>query len=486
MKKTISCNISGIIFNLEEDAYQILYQYLTNLKNHLVNTEGGDEIYNDIELRIAELFSEKLKASKQVITLLEVNEVIQTIGDPEDYVDEGEENEYTKSEPKHKLFMRDLDRRVIGGVCGGISNYFGIDIFLIRALFVILFLLPGFGLLLYIILWVITPAAKTSADRLKMKGEPINLGSLKDEVKKAAENVEQYSQSKWNEHRLERLRHKTNKVGRILSRLFGFFLIFAATASMVTFLVVTLTEVGIFTSDDGEQLISLYEFSGVIFNSPFQSFLGWSGLLGTVMIPLIFILMLGLSLFFHLRSTWLKYAMTGFFILWFFAIGVLTVAGIQLGREFSYKGESEQVFESIYSDQLIVHVPSAFGAKSTGIGNIEINEHTVSSFLELEKGNVKSGFVALEIKSSKDSLFHVTREYSAYGITQQKALRIAGNIDHKLIINDNELELEPFYKFPNEDKLRGQFVKVKIWVPKGKKIKWKGNKRQIKITNNTD
>jgi hypothetical protein len=90
MKKTISCNISGLIFNIEEPAYNRLSAYLDSLKSQLSHTEGKDEIYADIELRIAELFTEKLGATRQVVTEEDVNEVIDVLGKPEDYIDEEE------------------------------------------------------------------------------------------------------------------------------------------------------------------------------------------------------------------------------------------------------------------------------------------------------------------------------------------------------------------------------------------------------------
>jgi len=171
MNKTVSCNISGIIFNLEENAYATLNTYLTNLRTHLRNVEGSDEIYADIESRIAELFSGKLGVSKEVITEADVDEVIRILGNPEEYIDEDAEDsegqnkeKETKRSESAKVFMRDPDNGVIAGVCTGISAYFGVDLTLVRGLFVLLFLFTGFGLGLYIVLWIIAPRANSSAD----------------------------------------------------------------------------------------------------------------------------------------------------------------------------------------------------------------------------------------------------------------------------------------------------------------------------------
>jgi phage shock protein PspC (stress-responsive transcriptional regulator) len=177
MKKTISCNISGMIFNIEEPAYNKLSAYLDSLKNQLAHTEGREEIYADIELRIAELFTEKIGVHRQVITEEDINEVITILGKPEEYIEEGdmkiESEEFSQFQSTKKQFMRDTDNALIGGVCGGISSYFGIDLTLVRALFVLMFFLTGFGFMLYIVLWIITPKASTSADKLRMQGKPI-------------------------------------------------------------------------------------------------------------------------------------------------------------------------------------------------------------------------------------------------------------------------------------------------------------------------
>ena len=99
MKKTININLAGFVFYIDEDAYETLQKYLNNIRTYLGNTEGREEIIDDIESRIAELFSEK---QKQVITLIEVNEVIEVMGQPEDYMSEEEPEEKTAGQQSNK------------------------------------------------------------------------------------------------------------------------------------------------------------------------------------------------------------------------------------------------------------------------------------------------------------------------------------------------------------------------------------------------
>ena len=140
MKKTFTINISGTVFHIEEDAYEVLQKYLVNLKNHFGNSEEGKEIIADIEARIAEIFSEKSADKKMVVTLDMVNEIVEIMGTPEDFVEEeGEEEPAITGTTRKRRLYRDPDRRVLGGVCGGLSAYFNMDTAILRIIFVVLF-----------------------------------------------------------------------------------------------------------------------------------------------------------------------------------------------------------------------------------------------------------------------------------------------------------------------------------------------------------
>ena len=155
MKKTFTINISGTIFHIEEDAYEVLQKYLVNLKNHFGAGEEGKEIIADIEARIAEIFTDK-SDEKKVVTLEMVNEVIAMMGTPEDFMEQEDEEEVITSEAKRKKRLyRDPEHRVIGGVCGGLGAYFNMDPVIVRIIFVVLFFgTSGAALLAYLILWI--------------------------------------------------------------------------------------------------------------------------------------------------------------------------------------------------------------------------------------------------------------------------------------------------------------------------------------------
>ncbi len=265
MKKTLSINISGIIFYIEEDGYETLRKYLDSINKYFGSFEDSSEILADIESRIAEIFLAKLNEGKQVITSEDVTQLIATMGNVSDFK-AAEENEFAggesakKEEPKSgsfagsepKKLVRDQKRKVLGGVCagmahyfsvdpvwtrlafalftlaygtgllayiilwillpgdeniqeesavkkmyrnpegkvlggvaGGVASFFGIDKVLVRVLFVALAFAGGFGIILYIILWISIPEAKTITEKMEMQGEPVTLSGIESTVKKS-------------------------------------------------------------------------------------------------------------------------------------------------------------------------------------------------------------------------------------------------------------------------------------------------------------
>jgi len=151
MKKAIKINLSGIIFHIDDDAYEKLKAYLDSISKHFSNKQESKEIIDDIESRIAELFQERVTEENQVITLEIVNEVIDIMGNPEDIADSGEGSEekrtFHESYSSSRRLYRDTENSVIGGVCGGLGAYFGIDPVIFRLLFVIFFFAGGASIL---------------------------------------------------------------------------------------------------------------------------------------------------------------------------------------------------------------------------------------------------------------------------------------------------------------------------------------------------
>jgi phage shock protein PspC (stress-responsive transcriptional regulator) len=189
MKITVSINLGGYFFNIDEDAYAELKSYLKNLELHFAGEESSSEILSDIESRMAELFRTKLTSYKQVINIEDVHQVITVLGTPEDISDtEGPTARDKFSSPGYHRMYRDPDHRVIGGVCAGIAAYWDIELWLVRLIFFVL-LMMGVGILIYLILYIVLPEAKTTAEKIAMKGNPVNIHNIKDSVKKEFDTV---------------------------------------------------------------------------------------------------------------------------------------------------------------------------------------------------------------------------------------------------------------------------------------------------------
>ena len=186
MNKTIIININSIVFHIEEDAYEILRNYMIDIKRHFSNTPDSAEILQDIENRIAEMFSERIKSGcKEVITTQDVHEIINQMGKVSDFesVDNDMEGNHLAQESfkirYEKKLMRNPDDKVFGGVCSGLAYYFGTESKWIRILFVFCFLFAGTGILLYVVLWAVMPLAVNRADRMVLRGEEPNLHNFK-------------------------------------------------------------------------------------------------------------------------------------------------------------------------------------------------------------------------------------------------------------------------------------------------------------------
>jgi len=190
MKKVIDISLGGSSFSMEEDAYNLLKDYLNKFERTMPDKKEAAEVMEDVELRVAEIFSKELKYPGQVVNVSLVNIVINHLGElggnenMNENTTTSTNSNYNQSEPKAvKRFYLDKDGKKIAGVCSGLAIYLGIDVTLIRIIFLILFLGYGTGLLAYIVFWIATPKAITVAQKLELRGIPVT-----------AENIKKYTQ----------------------------------------------------------------------------------------------------------------------------------------------------------------------------------------------------------------------------------------------------------------------------------------------------
>ncbi|MDH6356729.1 PspC domain-containing protein [Parabacteroides sp. PF5-9] len=206
MKKTLTINLGGTVFHIDEDAYQLLDKYLANLRIHFRKEEGSDEIMNDFEMRISELLSERVRLGYEVITIEQVEEVIKRMGRPEeifdnDQTDYQQETYQARTETKgtSKRLFRNPDDKILGGVAGGFAAYTGWDPTAIRLALILLMCFWGLIIPIYFVLWLVIPPARTAAEKLQMRGESVtieNIGkTVTDGFERVSTNVNDYVNS---------------------------------------------------------------------------------------------------------------------------------------------------------------------------------------------------------------------------------------------------------------------------------------------------
>lgn len=228
MKKVIHINLGSYPFTIDVDAYELLNEYFASLEKHFSKSENPDEIILDIESRMAELFHENV-GEKSILTLKDIEDAIQIMGKPEDFGDSEDLEETDGSGPSRaskkqgsqnfktgKKLFRDLDNKVISGVCSGMAAYFGIpDPVWVRILTVLFaFITGGAAIIAYIVLSIIIPVAKTSADRKAMRGEPIDIDvvaeSVEEEITALSEQFQDWAKNFREKRQQKRYRRKRN------------------------------------------------------------------------------------------------------------------------------------------------------------------------------------------------------------------------------------------------------------------------------------
>jgi phage shock protein PspC (stress-responsive transcriptional regulator) len=327
MHKVVSFTINQRVFNIEDDAFFALKDYLDAIKKGLGTDEASFEVLNDIEASIADKFTEKLKeANRTVLTLSDVTELKNVMGNPEDISGAGEVKEEkvkpdSKEEKPPKKLYRDTDSQMVGGVCSGLASYFKIDAVLVRLIFVALIFLNGLGILLYVVLLLVMPAAKTPAQKLEMQGEAVNLAKIKSFVNEKANELK-------SEGVLQRtvkvLRRIVGMFLRLLLVLIGLGLLIGGIAALVG---LTIGAIVLLFSGYETTLLP-FSIAPVISWSIYLLFLVAIYFLAVV--PLVFLVMAATTILrkknaFSLRTS------VGLLVLWVVAIGTVTSLGVKYG-----------------------------------------------------------------------------------------------------------------------------------------------------------
>lgn len=207
MKKNININLFGTLYSIDEDAYELLKKYQDNMRSYYSRKEGGEEIADDVEHRVAELFAELRKQGYEAITIEQVEEIIHRIGDPQEMEDENEqaqkETAAPYAEPVDKRYYRDPEDKLVAGIISGACHYFGFkDPLPWRIIFFLLCIFTYAGFIIaYLIIWALVPEAQTAEERLKMKGKPVNPKTLNEEIMRGYNKTKEFVQNPQNQNK---------------------------------------------------------------------------------------------------------------------------------------------------------------------------------------------------------------------------------------------------------------------------------------------
>ena len=496
MNKTVNINIGGLFFHIDEDAYQKLSRYFDAIKRSLSNSSGKDEVMKDIEMRVAELFTERQKSDKHVINNNDVDEVVKVMGQPEDYRidDEGEtpKNEQFFAPNRSKKLYRDKDRGLIAGVCTGLGHYFGIDSVWIKIMFLI-FVFAGFGtgIIAYFILWIATPEAVTTSEKLEMTGEPVTISNIEKKVREEFDNVS----NKFKSVDYDELGNKvkngaetaSNKLGTVFTSIFGVFAKILG-ALIVVFSSVALLGISIasvvmlFSSSMPENKVLEFIQTPIGLETPIWT----QGILFFLCfgIPLFFLLILGLKLLVTNLKSIGSIAKYSLLAIWIIAVGILISIGITEANQLAYTGKAlqKQTISVAATDTLkVTFANNDFFSKN-------INDRNDFRIMQDSLGNevIYSTSVTIHLKKTDKAFPYIQIEKLAQGKSFNEANQRAQKINYNFKIVGNELILDNYLLTDKKNKLRGQSVEVYLYLPNGIVYYPNENVEQYLSGNNAD
>ncbi len=472
MKKAFKVNLGGIIFHIDEDAYEMLKNYLKVIESYFIDQEGGKEIVDDIEARMAELFQVRTDALKQVITIGHVNEVIEIMGDPGDFIGVVEDDEgkpsARKDEKKYsgrgrRRLYRDPDNSVFGGVCGGLGAFFGIDPLLLRILFVIL-LIAGYGVwgLVYIILWIAVPKAVTISQKLEMRGEPVTVTNIEKTIKDEYESVTASFKKFEKTEGYGRTSSAVEEILQVVGRIFvvlakvvvvlvGAVFVFAGFFALIAFLGMLLFN---FTITPELLNIDVTPVGRLLsaFIDPANLNIILTALLFAVSIPLIAIIYAGVKLLFNLKTGGRGIGIA-VLIIWIISVSVLFTMGIVESRKVAFRGSTS---ETVAIDTLPGNILYLRLNERVGMGRLK--EITWFDHPGLYEDPQRQGFYSrpsLRVRYAEVDVPELILEKRARGSSPFQAELNAEMIGYRweqvdsLLVFDNLFALEPgrFWKF---------------------------------------
>ncbi len=475
MNRTIIININGIVFHIEEDAYETLRAYMIDVKRHFGYTADSHEIVGDIENRIAEMFNERIvQGKKEVITMQDVDDVIAQMGRVSEFEADEQEEGYTQAEAEYDIpsasgqrkLMRDPDDKIFGGVCSGLGHYFGIESRWVRLILVLLFVFGGTGFLLYVILWIVMPLARTRADRMAMRGEAPNLQNFKRSFQEEMEGLRSNFTGAE-----EGLRKGLSSAGNflmktfvVLAKVIGVLVIVGLCGGLVVLVIGIVASFGFFGSDTDMAMFPLN-----VIEPAYRTPMLISALFVAI-IPFVALVALAIRILFN-KSAMGQYTGFTLLVIWLIAVGFTTVYGVRTGNDF--REESTVVEERALERQPVYHL------SKNDMTVIRLQDDSLDRASRIRHRAIIRNRNLLEWQSRMrmrivkvDSMQapSVTYEYSARGATYELAAERAGKIDYEFQQQAGDLVFDSHFNIAERDLMRDQRLYLKLNIPVGTKL----------------
>ncbi|MEZ4966681.1 MAG: PspC domain-containing protein [Saprospiraceae bacterium] len=491
MNKILNINLGGYAITIDDDAYEYLSNYIESIRKRFSESEGRDEIVHDIETRLGELITQSM-GTRTIVMLPDVEAAIEVMGKPEDFGDPAEESSSTGSSAGSsssstgkakssirtgKRLFRDEEDAVVGGVCSGLSAYFGMhDPVWMRLIFVLLtFLSAGFWIPAYILLWILVPQARTAADRLSMRGEPINVDNIAREIEdsfdRLSTKVNEYGAQKKSAAGKDRSFGSALSHGvAVLGQMFGFVIRFIVKFGVF---IAALVAIALFVALAVSWVAGIWGLMAaapfVDYFSPYSGGLTWLGF--TNLFFLLGIPVLGLCLVFaravfKTRTPgWLSGALG---LIWILnLICAVFLVGFA-AKGYRQGGTDERVLDlsGLTSDTLRVEAMQArnISGRSYWWFDEDDDLRIDDNMLEFR------GFVEIRVNKSETGAFKCTRIIRARGSTTSDAIRNAESTEFPVSMQGNVLKVPSSLGILKGQKWRGQHVRINIEVPVGKSI----------------
>ena len=463
MKRVEAININGIVFSIDDNAFDKLGSYLDALGKYFEHEQGGREIIADIEARISELFAEREGGIGQVITLTDVTKVIETLGTPEDIAGADVDMEFetpprqTQAPKPLRRLYRDPDQRYLGGVCSGIAAWLGVSSFSIRLVFIIITLFYGVSVAVYCLLWLIVPKAKTTAQKLEMRGEPVTISNIEKNIREsfADPSVKQS------------FRDFLNEAGEVFSRIFGvagrIFAILVGLIMCCWGICFTVVLFGLLFMQDlvfnhlvEWDFLSFTElFRQIISPTSYTILLICSVLAVSLLVSAILFWGIRLIVGFKVRHKLLHVALS---VLWMAAIVTGIIVCFSQARNFAWR--NEQIVETqkvIPSDTLFLAVAPS---------NLQISNNPMEIYFDKDN-RCFYGKPNLRIQKSDDGQAKLRFSRESQGESKRAAYQYAENIVYSVDMRDSLLTFDPYFTVTPQDKWKFQTLDVALHIPEG-------------------